>query len=136
MALTGDRDTPHRSQLLRQVPVAADAVIHKGAQVAINGDGLAVPFSEATGLTAIGRAESRADNTGGSDGDETVDVLSGTFRWNNSEGADEITREHIGDTVYAVDDETVALTDDSGARSEAGTVYDVDARGVWVTSTT
>jgi hypothetical protein len=134
MALNGDRDTALREGLLRHLPVAANAVIHKGAQVAKNSGGFLVPFTATTGLVACGRAEERVDNTGGANGDVRCKVLSGVFRWDNSAGADEIDHGDIGATAYAVDDHTVAIV--STGRSAAGTIYDVDALGVWVKSTT
>ena len=73
-----------------------------------------------------------ADNAGGQAGDLSVRTRKGVFRFNNSAGADEITRAEIGDTCYVVDDETVAKTDDTGSRSAAGAIEDVDAIGVWV----
>ena len=46
--------------------------------------------------------------------------------------ADLIARAEIGDTCFAVDDQTVAKTDGSESRSAAGIIRDVDAQGVWV----
>ena len=132
MALSADRNTPRVEGPIRRRPVAADTVIYTGALVAQNASGNAVPGSTATGLTALGRAEARADNTGGSAGDVTVQVRRGIFRFNNSSSADLIEGDDIGKTAYIVDDETVALTDGSSSRSAAGTIYDVDDLGVWV----
>jgi hypothetical protein len=130
--LTRDRNTPRRENDEYGRAVAAGAVIHQGALVVLDADGYAAPGSAATGLTADGRAEEAKDNTGGADGDLTVTVRKGTFRFNNSAGADEIGITDIGSTAYIVDDETVALTDDTGSRSAAGTITDVDSDGVWV----
>jgi hypothetical protein len=80
----------------------------------------------------MGRAETQADNSSGSNGDITVDVRKGVFRFANSTGGDEITRADIGGNCYIVDDQTVAKTDGTGARSVAGKVFDVDSGGVWV----
>ncbi|SDH91825.1 hypothetical protein [Roseospirillum parvum] len=132
-ALTADRNTPEKLDgRLRELPVAADTVIHAGALTCLDAAGNAVPGSTATTLTAVGRAEARADNAGGSAGDVTVKVKRGVFRFANSSGGDEVDRTHIGNPCYAVDDQTVAATDGTNTRSIAGLVYDVDDLGVWV----
>lgn len=131
-ALTGDRDTKARSGDRRSFPVAANAVIYAGAMVAIGADDLAVPMATATTLRGVGRAERRADNTGGADGDIRVEVGGEIYRFANSVAGDLITLADIGEPCYGVDDQTVALTDGTGTRSVAGTIHDVDAQGVWV----
>ncbi|KZX92309.1 hypothetical protein A3718_12120 [Erythrobacter sp. HI0019] len=133
MALSADRNTPRKEGDLRRFPVAAATKIFAGALVCLDAAGNATPGAVATTLTAVGRAEAQADNTGGSAGDVAVDVRKGTFRYANSAAADEISREDIGSTAYVVDDETVALTNGTSTRSAAGTIYDVDAQGVWIT---
>jgi hypothetical protein len=132
MALSADRNTPLKGGDIRQFDVAADTKIYAGALVCLNAAGAAVPGAVATTLTAVGRAEAPADNTGGAAGDKRVDVRKGIFRFNNSAAADEIGAEDIGATAYVVDDETVALTNGTNTRSAAGTIYDVDAQGVWI----
>lgn len=131
MALTKDRNTPRRAGDQVADPVAAGATIHAGALVVLNSSGYAAPGSTATGLTARGRAEHHVDNSGGADGDETVEIRRGIFRFTNS-GSDTIDRTHIGGQAYIVDDETVAATDGTGSRSAAGEIVDVDSDGVWV----
>lgn len=131
MALTADRNTPRRNAEAFRDPVAADAVIHAGAMVMLDGDGYAVPAATATTLTPRGRA-AEAVTGGAADGDVTVHVERGCFRWGNSSASDEITRAHIGSPAYAVDDQTVAATDGTSTRSACGTIRDVDAEGVWV----
>lgn len=132
MALSKDRNTPRRSAPTDRVfDVAAGAVIYQGALTVLNA-GDAEPGSTATGLVAVGRAEEQVDNTGGAAGDKTVKVSRGVFRFNNSSGGDEVVDADIGSDCYIVDDETVAKTDGTSTRSVAGTVYAVDAQGVWV----
>ena len=132
MALSADRNTPRKNGDIRTIAVAAATTIYAGALVCINAAGNAVPGSAALNLTAMGRADAQADNSGGAAGDITVDVRRGIFSFANSAAADEIGPEDIGSTAYVVDDETVALTDGAGTRSAAGTIYDVDAQGVWI----
>lgn len=131
--LSADRNTPELADLGRRVvyPVAADAKVWKGALCAMNG-GYLEPGTTDTDLIAVGRADETVDNTGGDDGDVTCTVRRGVFRFENSSGGDEIDLTSVGTTCYIVDDQTVAATDDTGARSPAGTVRNVDDLGVWV----
>jgi hypothetical protein len=131
MALTQERDTPERSGDFAVHPVAANRKIYAGALVALNA-GYAAPGSTATGLVAVGRAEETVDNTTGGNGDRSVNVRRGVFRYANSSAADAIARTEIGKTCYIVDDQTVAKTDGTGTRSAAGKVIDVESAGVWV----
>jgi len=132
MALSADRNTPHKDGQLVPVKVAADAVIFAGALVAANASGFAVPGSVAATLTYLGRADVAVDNTGGSNGDITVNVRRGlAFKWKNS-GTDPVTQASLGKVCYIVDDETVAATHDTNARSAAGIVIQLDSDGVWV----
>lgn len=132
MALTADRNTPYREGKLEGHPVLAATTIYGGSLVCLNAAGWAVPGATDTTLIAVGRAEFRADNSAGANGDLTVEVRRGVFRFKNSSAGDAITRAEIGDTAYIVDDETVAKTDGTGTRSAAGTIRDVDAQGVWI----
>lgn len=130
-ALTADRNTAARAPNIREPRVKASTLIYAGALVALNA-GLAVPASTATGLKVIGRAEHRADNSGGADGAIRVKVGCGCYRFANSASGDLIAAADIGSLCYAVDDQTVAKTDASATRSVAGTIFDVDDQGVWV----
>lgn len=131
-ALTADRRTPERSGDRRTLPVKGATKIYAGSLVAVNASDLLVPMSTATGLRGIGRAEEQVDNSAGADGDQTCKTGAGIYRFNNSAAADLITLADIGKPCYGVDDQTVALTDGTGTRSVAGTIFDVDAQGVWV----
>ena len=131
-ALTQDRNTPRFGGDVHFGSAAAAALIYAGALVARNAAGDLVPGSTATGLIGVGRAEARVDNSGGSAGDLTVAFRPGVFRFANSASADELTKADIGKACWIVDDQSVARTSNSGARSRAGIVRDVDARGVWV----
>lgn len=132
VALTAARNTPSALGDVREIPVAANAVIHQGAQVQINAGGFAVPATATAANVAIGRAEEGVNNTGGANGAATIKVRRGIFRFANSAAGDLITRSEIGKPVYVVDDQTVAKTNNAGARPIAGTCFDVDAQGVWV----
>ena len=114
-------------------PVAEDAVIYEGTLVAINADGYAVPASADSTLTVVGVAATSygtVDNTGGADGDLTVNVFQGVFWLANGNS---LTLANVGDTVYVVDDQTVSGSSSGGARPIAGSVYKVDSvKGVAV----
>ena len=132
-ALAHDRLTPQRPGTDRALPVAAGVTIHAGSLVVLNAAGFAQPGDAAAAThIAVGRAEQRVDNAGGLDGDRTVRVQCGIFRWGNSAAGEEVALTHIGGPCYVVDDQTVAATDATGTRSAAGTVFDVDVQGVWV----
>ncbi|MEM7516334.1 MAG: hypothetical protein AAF368_05360 [Planctomycetota bacterium] len=106
--------------------MAAGAMIFEGAHVCKNPAGFLVPASEAPNLKYVGRAEATRDNQLGQDGDLTCPVRSdGAFEALNGSGADEILKTHIGNQVFFSDDETVNLTDNTGARSASAKLYDV-----------
>ncbi len=131
-ALSADRSTSMRDGNIILVPVAASVKIYAGALVARDASGNATPGATATDILGLGRAESQADNSSGSAGDISVEVRKGVFKFENSSGGDEITGADIGSDCYIVDDQTVAKTDGTGTRSVAGTVFEVEADGVWV----
>lgn len=132
MALTADRNTPHKDGELIAVPMAANAVAFAGGIAVANATGYAAPGSTATTLTYLGRFEEAKNNTGGADGAKSVLVRRGqAFKWKNS-GADPVTQASLGKVCYIVDDETVAATNGTNTRSAAGKVVGIDSDGVWV----
>ncbi len=127
-----DRKTPMKDAELIPVPVAADAVIGAGKIVVANATGYAAPGSTATTLTYLGRAEEAVDNNGGADGDINILVRrKKAFKFKNY-GSDLVDQADLGKTCYIYDDETVAKTDGTSTRSEAGKVVGIDSDGVWV----
>jgi hypothetical protein len=130
--LDADRNTVSRSGDMRTLLCAAGKKFYKGAIAAVNAAGYATPGATATTIRGLGRCEDYKDNSAGLDGALSVTVMTGTFSFGNSAGADEITRADIGKDCYIVDDQTVALTDGTGTRSIAGKIFDVDENGVWV----
>lgn len=131
-ALSAARNTTMRQPGIRSGLMAASVIAYAGALLMRNAAGYVTKGAAATGSVGIGRAEETVDNSAGSAGDERVDFREGTFLFANSASSDEITIAQIGDVCWIVDDQTVAKTDGSGARSPAGFVADVDAQGVWV----
>ncbi len=126
--LSNERNTLSRSASRLVMEAKAATVIYAGALV-VNDGGKAAPGKTAAGLVALGRAAETVDNTNGG---KSVEIDKGTFRYGNS-GADPVTAASIGKQVYIVDDETVAATSDTNARSVAGVCFDLDDNGVWVT---
>ncbi|KQZ87205.1 hypothetical protein ASD64_07120 [Mesorhizobium sp. Root157] len=126
--LSNERNTKSRTANRRVVPVKAATVIFAGALV-VNDAGKAAPGKTAAGLVGLGRAAETVDNTSGG---KSIEIDAGTFLFGNS-SADPVTAASIGKDVYIVDDETVAATSDTNARSVAGICFDVDDSGVWVT---
>jgi len=133
MALTADRNTPHKDGELISVPVAANTKIFAGGIVAANATGYGTKGATATTLTYLGRSEEFVDNTGGADGDKTILVRRGkAFKWKNSAG-DAVTQAELGKTCYIVDDDTVSKSNAGGnTQSAAGKVVGIDSDGVWV----
>ena len=97
-----------------------------------NSTGFAAPGSVATTLTYLGRAEEYVDNTGGANGDKTVQIRRRkAFKFKNY-ATDLVTQASLGKTCYIVDDETVAATNGGNTRSAAGAVLGIETDGVWI----
>ncbi|PIE13820.1 MAG: hypothetical protein CSA70_03645 [Rhodobacterales bacterium] len=128
MATTGERNTPQRAGDYYTYDLEAGAKINKGAIVCLNA-GYAKAGYEAAGLVTVGRAEESVDT---SLGDTKVRTRRGVFQYDNSPGADELTRADIDIDCFLVDDETVAKTDGGATRSVAGIVRGVEGGKVWV----
>ncbi len=130
-ALTAARNTPRKLDGIRNGPVAAATTLWQGGMVQVNAAGNLVPASATAANTTLGRAPETVVNAGAAGG-VRADVERGIFRYGNSSAGDLITTAHIGKPCYVVDDQTVAATHNTNARPIAGTVFDVDAQGVWV----
>ena len=128
-ALAKDRSTVEYPGLSYSYPMIAADIIYKGALVVLDTAGNAEPGSTATGKKCVGRSEEYQDNSSGSATDLNILVKPGVFRWGNG---DTITKAHIGDTAYIVDDQTVSKA--AGGKSAAGIIVAVDSLGVWVES--
>lgn len=126
-----ERMGEHAIPPLLECKVAASTIIYAGAMVMLDA-GYAKPAATAVGKVIIGRAEATVDNSAGSAGAKSITVRRGVFKWNNSDSGDAIAQAQVGTICYAVDDQTVAKTSNSGARSPAGVVVVVEANGVFV----
>lgn len=130
-ALTAARNTPERAGDVVGYPVKASVKAIQGGIAVLNA-GYAAPGTTALNLVAIGRFEETIDNTAGSNGDVSVQVKRGTFKFGNSSAGDLIAQADVGADCYIVDDQTVAKTNGTNTRSVAGKIIAVDADGVWV----
>jgi len=130
-ALTSARNTPERAGDVLGYPVKASVKPIQGG-IAVLSAGYAAPATTATGLIAIGRFEETVDNSAGSNGDISVQVKRGTFKFANSASGDLIAQADVGADCYLVDDQTVAKTSATNTRSVAGKIIAVDSDGVWV----
>ncbi len=130
--LTSDRITVEARGDRRVGNVAASQLIYAGSIVMRNAAGFLVKGTEATGLIGAGRAHQRVDNSAGGDGDLTLNFRPGFFAFANAGGADLITDVDIRSLCYAQDDQTVAKTDNGGARSPVGTVAFLEDNAVFV----
>lgn len=115
---------------LKPWKAAANQVFYSGGVVAVHADGYAYVGTTATALKIPGVCAFDLDTTGLADGAKDVLLTGGTIGdFENSANADLVAEDDIGKRCYLVDDETVALTDGSATRSDAGMVFDVNADG-------
>ena len=132
VALVGPRSTPEKVGSERAIPLTANAKVFQGAMVQVSAAGFGVAATATAANIAAGVARETVDNAGGANGAVSVKTRRGIFRFANSAAGDLITRSEIGKQVFVVDDQTVAKTNNAGARPVAGICFDVDAQGVWV----
>jgi hypothetical protein len=131
MALSGNKPTIQLDTTIEGLPVKASTTIYAGALVCNDATGMAVPGSISATLIARGVADAKADNSAGADGAIHAKVRPGIFKFKNH-GADLVVAADTGKDCYIIDDETVAKTSDTGARSRAGKVVEVKSDGVFV----
>jgi hypothetical protein len=122
-ALTNSRNTPELadSGRMQVYPVEANTTIYLGSIVALNGNGNAVPASGSPALKVIGRTEmvsgglpgQDAINNPGAAGAIAVVARRGVFMYAVNDGS--ITAAQVGQVAFAVDDNSVSLSDGSGA---------------------
>lgn len=126
-ALTMDRNTEYSLGDLLSVPVAASTRIFAGSLVCVGADGYAVPAADTAGLLFAGVATAQADNRAGDDGDLSVVVRRrGRFRFASGSALDQSS---LGDKVYAVDDQTVALAAGVSNSVAVGVIDKVESAG-------
>jgi hypothetical protein len=113
---------------------ALSVAFKQGSLVAIDtADGLLKLGAVSTTLKVLGTCCVDRDTTGMAADDPLrwIPVEHGTLGWfTSAASADLIAADDIKKTCYVVDDDTVALTSDSSARSVAGTIHKVDDNGL------
>jgi hypothetical protein len=133
-ALTSSRNTPEMSDFgrMQNYPVEANTTVYLGSMVALNADGNAVPAASAAGLRIVGRAERLYQGMPGQDAVNTASAtIPGTNLPASAAGAisvicargiflyavndASIAQPQVGMLCFAVDDNSVSLSDDSGA---------------------
>ncbi len=124
-ALTADRNTPRREAEQFEYPAAASKEFFVGALVVLDTAGNAEPATTATGKIAAGVCQEYLLSTTAAA--EKVKLRAGCYRFVNAET---ITKAHIGDMAYALDDQSVYRT--GTGKSPVGPIVDVDSVGVWV----
>ncbi len=124
-ALTGDFQRPFHRLGLKTYPVAPNTTIYKGAIVALitsgTNAGTAVPASDTANSRVVGVATKPSANN-------AVEVMHGqvfAFAFSGT-----ITKSNIGQPVYAIDDNTVALTTTNSVK--VGYLVDVSGNQAWV----
>ncbi len=121
-------------------PIKANVKIYKGAMVALDSAGRAMPAGVISGgaLTAVGKASATYDNLtgsalGGAAGAIDVEVEYGVFAWASATGGgDDIASDDVGKVCYMKDDQTVALTNGTDTRGLAGFITEVRGSDVYV----
>jgi hypothetical protein len=116
---------------------AINQVFYQGSLVLVKADGFAyvgVAYATASAGFVVGVAAFALDTTADStDGDSSVIVQPGIHGdFDNSAAADEIAEDDRGKVCYLVNDNTVALTDDTGARTAAGRIHNIADDGTSV----
>jgi hypothetical protein len=122
-ALTNSRNTPELADdgKMQVYPVEANTTIYLGSMVALNAAGNAVPASSVAGLKLVGRAETVLNGTPGQDavnnpgaaGAVMIVARRGVFLYGVNDGS--IGTAQVGLIAFAVDDNSVSLSDGSGA---------------------
>jgi len=129
-ALAKDKDTVYREGVELDLEVAASTTLYAGAGICVNAAGYAVPAADTADFKSAGVAQEQVDNSAGAAGDKKVTVRRhGLFKFVTAG----LTIANIGDDVFWVDDQTVALaattTNDVPAGKIAGFI---SATAIWV----
>ncbi|MGA2408853.1 MAG: hypothetical protein ABSG46_00490 [Candidatus Binataceae bacterium] len=126
-ALTNSRNTPELADggRMQVYPVEANTTVYLGSIVALDANGNAVPASSTPGLKIIGRAEMVSEGLPGQDavnnpgvaGAIAIVARRGVFMYAVNDGS--IGTAQVGLIAFAVDDNSVSISDGSGATAVA-----------------
>jgi hypothetical protein len=106
-ALTKPFETLHKPALIASQKIAGSTTIYKGALVAANASGFAIPIDHGTAnLTFLGIAEETVANTG-ADGDKSVRIAK--FGGGVYVDLSSVTQSSVGKEVYAKTDNEVQI---------------------------
>lgn len=127
-ALTENIEVQEQDGVKLNAPVGVD-IIYKGALCKYNSAGFIEPCAVEALSKFAGIAESEADNSGGSAGDETVDLKTkGRFLLTGTGFA----QTDVAQLVYASDDQTVTKTEAANLQIVGYIVKFVSSTQVWV----
>lgn len=114
----------------RTLPMKAATKVFKGAMVAIDNAGNAMPAGLLAGgsVRVVGVANATSDNLAGAAGATKVEAAPGVFRFLNH-AADLVTAADVGADCFVVDDNTVAKTSATSTRATAGKVQAIEPDG-------
>lgn len=130
MALSEDRVIRLKALVTHQeYKLAAGAIIHHHALVAVNAAGYLVPAEDVADLRVVGIATAAASNVGGHDGDRAILVYKGAARLPTM-GSDPVVQATVGRRAHVLDDEYVAATSVHGI--DVGEVIEIDDGLAWV----
>lgn len=124
-ALSAARDTKAKSNLRLNVGVKTGVTIYAGGLVAVDATGYAIPASDATGLTILGRATKTVAGGSEASGTYNMDVEQGVYWYASDAGTKSKTK--IGSILYVVDDQTVSATNSGTYAVVAGIMVDYDS---------
>jgi len=113
------------------LPVAAGQTIRQGAIVVVHSGYAKEAPAGGSSAIAAGRAEHDVDNTGGANGDKTVEVRRGVFRL-EADPADAPGQTELLKDVYLSGPNTVAKTSASNSRPKAGKLLRLEGGYAWV----
>lgn len=132
MALSANTEIPEKdAHGYNSIPVAASTVIYKGALVALNSSGYAIPAAAAASTQFAGISVEKVDNSAGSAGDLSVKVVRKGMFLLPITGS--ITQANQGDVVYADSDALLGILGTGANRQKVGVVAKfVSATSVWV----
>lgn len=120
-ALTKSVAREEKESKLVAFPVAANAIIFRGAMVRINAAGYLQPCATEAGAVFAGTAREEVDATGLANGDCFLQI---EIRNSFYVAAAGIVAGDMGKSVFAADDNTVALVD-SGNLQEVGKIIEI-----------
>jgi hypothetical protein len=130
-ALTEDRAVREALGRDYSSTVKASTTIYAGGMIGQDTAGDAVMMSADNTLRVLGVAMEQVDNSAGGDGDLSVTYRKGIFLMNNQSG-DLCTIAEKGEACFAQDDNTVAKTNNGGARPMAGKIIGFEGTQVMV----